>query len=95
MATDLFLNVPTQYVVLVFLPIVFCLIQLYTVINLNSAIQETEKKYNEVKKQNDALVNNILEMLHSFSDFNKHHTYIENKNIELLENLSTIIEKRG
>lgn len=95
MATDLFLNVPTQYVVLVFLPIVLCLVQLYTVINLNLAIKETEKKYNDVKKQNDALVNNIIEMLHSYSDFNKHHTYIENKNIELLENLTTIIEERG
>lgn len=95
MATDLFLNVPTQYIVLIFLPIVLCLVQLYTVINLNLAIKETEKKYNDVKKQNDALVNNIIEMLHSYSDFNKHHTYIENKNIELLENLTTIIEERG
>lgn len=95
MATDLVLNVPTQYIVFVFLPIALCLIQLYTVINLNSAIKETEKKYEEVKKQNDALVTNILEMLHSYSDFNKHHTDIENKNIELLENLTTIIEERG
>lgn len=95
MATDLFLNVPTQYIVLIFLPIVLCLVQLYTVINLNLAIKETEKKYNDVKKQNDTLVNNIIEMLHSYSDFNKHHTYIENKNIELLENLTTIIEERG
>lgn len=95
MAENLFLNVPTQYIVLIFLPIVLCLVQLYTVINLNLAIKETEKKYNDVKKQNDALVNNIIEMLHSYSDFNKHHTYIENKNIELLENLTTIIEERG
>ena len=95
MAENLFLNVSTQYIVLIFLPIVLCLVQLYTVINLNLAIKETEKKYNDVKKQNDALVNNIIEMLHSYSDFNKHHTYIENKNIELLENLTTIIEERG
>lgn len=95
MATDLFLNVPTQYIVFVFLPIVLCLLQLCIVMNLNLAIKETEKKYKDVKEQNDALVTNILEMLHSYSDFNKHHTAIENKNIELLENLTTIIEKRG
>ena len=95
MASDLLLTTPFQYVVLIGLPIILCIIQLYIAILINSQVKKTEEKYREIKEQNDILVKNILEMLNSHSELDKQHVDIESKNIELLEKLTDVIEKRG
>lgn len=95
MASDLLSNVPFQYAVFVVFPIILCVIQLYIAILINSQIKKTEEKCKEIKEQNDLLVKNILEMLNSHSELDKQHVDIESKNIELLEKLTDVIEKRG
>lgn len=95
MPTELFLNVPLPYAICIVVFVILATIQLCLINSINETTKQKEKQSQELKEQNDLLVKNILEMLEFRKNADKQNIDMNNKNIELLEKLTTIVEKRG
>lgn len=94
MVSDILLNVPVDYII-VSIPFILCLIQLYIVFLVSKEQKATSEKLREVKEMNNKLVEQTLNLLKSNFTANKEFMQIEEKNVELLEKLTDLVDKRG